>query len=60
MENFTLTGMDLIQIALLLFACYCCRVSGYQKGIVDTLEYFDKNGIIEIGKDPDEEAEEKR
>jgi hypothetical protein len=50
---------DIIQLGLMLLACYCCKVYGYQKGIVDTLEYFDKNQIIEIGTQEQVEENEK-
>lgn len=53
MTEATFSIMDLIQIALLLLACHCCKVYGYQKGIVDTLDYFNKEGILEV---PDEET----
>ena len=39
---------NLIEIALLLLACYCCKIYGYQKGISDTLEYLDKGDMIEV------------
>ena len=39
---------DLIQIGLMLLACYCCKAYGYQKGVLETLEYFETNGIIDI------------
>jgi hypothetical protein len=49
---------DIIQLGLMLLACYCCKAYGYQKGIVDTLEYFEKNGVIEIPiEEPIEENE---
>lgn len=50
---------DIIQLGLMLLACYCCKAYGYQKGIVDTLEYFDKGGIIEIPTEEPVEEKEK-
>lgn len=38
---------NLIEIGLLLLACYCCRLQGYHKGITDTLEYLDKNETVD-------------
>lgn len=48
MGEITFSLYDLIQLGLMLLACYCCKVYGYQKGVVDTLDFFEKNGIIEI------------
>ena len=39
---------DLIEIGLLLLACYCCKIYGYHKGITDTLEYLEKNNLVEV------------
>lgn len=50
---------DIIQLGLMLLACYCCMIHGYRKGIVETLEYFEKNGIIEIPTAEQMEEEEK-
>ena len=50
---------DIIQLGLMLLACYCCRAYGYQKGIVDTLEYFEKSGVIEIPTEEPVEENEK-
>lgn len=49
----TFTLYDIIQICLMLAACYACRMSGYMKGISDTVGFFEDKGIIEI----DENAE---
>jgi hypothetical protein len=48
MGEITFSLYDLIQLGLMLLACYCCKAYGYQKGVVDTLDFFEKNGIIEI------------
>lgn len=50
---------DIIQLGLMLLACYCCRAYGYQKGVVDTLEYFEKGGVIEIPTEEPVEENEK-
>ena len=51
MENLTFTFYDIVQIVLLLAACWACRVSGYQKGIADTIGFFEDKGIIELTDD---------
>jgi hypothetical protein len=48
MGEITFSLYDLIQLGLMLLACYCCKAYGYQRGVVDTLDFFEKNGIIEI------------
>jgi hypothetical protein len=43
--------MDLygvIQIGLMLGACYSCYRWGHYKGISDTVEFFESEGIIEV------------
>ena len=47
MNSVTFTMMDLLQIFLLLAACYACYVKGIQKGVGDTLEFFAENGLLE-------------
>jgi len=51
MEQYTFTLYDIIQIILLLAACYSCKIAGYQKGIADTVGFFEDKGIIEITDD---------
>jgi hypothetical protein len=51
MEQYTFTLYDVIQIVLMLLACYACKVYGYQKGISDTVGFFEDKGIIEITDD---------
>lgn len=51
MENFTFTFYDIVQIVLLLAACWACKASGYQKGISDTIGFFEDKGIIEFTDD---------
>jgi hypothetical protein len=48
MESITFTLMDMIQIALQLLACYICWKWGHQRGIVDTINYFESQGVIEV------------
>jgi len=47
MESITFTLMDLGQIALMVAACYACYLRGVNKGIGDTLEFFEDQGLIE-------------
>ena len=49
---------DLIQLGLMLLACYCCKAYGYQKGMVETLEFFEEQGVIEIPTKQTMEKEE--
>ena len=51
MENLTFTFYDVVQIVLLLVACWACKASGYQKGIADTIGFFEDKGIIELTDD---------
>jgi hypothetical protein len=51
MEQLTFTFYDIVQIVLLLSACFACRAAGYQKGIADTVDFFHDKGIIEITDD---------
>lgn len=47
MNLITLSFMDLAQIALMIAACYGCYQKGISKGVGDTLEFFEDQGIIE-------------
>lgn len=51
MEEYTFTLYDIIQIVLMLLACYACRIQGYYKGVGDTIDFFHDKGIIEIDDD---------
>ena len=51
MEQVTFTLYDIIQIVLMLLACFSCKAYGYQKGISDTVGFFEDKGIIEITDD---------
>ena len=51
MEQLTFTFYDIVQIVLMLTACYACKAYGYQKGISDTVGFFEDKGIIEITDD---------
>jgi hypothetical protein len=48
MEEQIFTLYDVIQIFLLLAACWACRCAGYYKGIADTVDFFHDKGIIEV------------
>lgn len=48
MEQLNFTFYDVIQIVLLLAACWACRLSGYHKGISDTIGFLEDKGIVEI------------
>ena len=51
MEQYTFTLYDVIQIGLMLLACFACKAYGYQKGISDTVGFFEDKVIIEITDD---------
>ena len=52
MEQVTFTLYDIIQIVLMLLACFACKAYGYAKGISDTVGFFEDRGIIvEISDD---------
>ena len=51
MEQVTFTLYDIIQIVLMLLACFACKAYGYAKGISDTVGFFEDKGIIEITDD---------
>ena len=44
----TLTLWDIGQIALMLTACYACYNRGFNKGIGDTMEFLEEQGVIEL------------
>jgi len=46
--DITFTLYDIIQIALMLGACWACRVSGYYKGVTETIDFFTEKGIVDI------------
>lgn len=48
--DIALNLLDLIHIALMLLACYACFRWGHYKGINDTVEFFESEGIIEVEK----------
>jgi hypothetical protein len=47
MENITFSLYEIIQIVLMLVTCYACYKNGHEKGVNDTLDYFESEGIIE-------------
>lgn len=51
MEHTGFTTYDIIQILLLLAACWACKIYGYTKGISDTIAFFEDKGIIELTDD---------
>jgi len=48
MEKIVFSAMDLIQIGLLLLACYGCYKAGIQRGVTDTLNFLESEGHIEF------------
>lgn len=46
--EFTISLLDFVHIGLMLAACYACFRWGHYKGITDTVEFFEKEGIIEV------------
>ena len=48
MEQLNFTFYDVVQIVLLLAACWACRLSGYHTGISDTIGFLEDKGIVEI------------
>jgi hypothetical protein len=48
MEQLNFTFYDVVQIVLLLAACWACKISGYQKGISDTIGFLEDKGIVEV------------
>lgn len=51
MEHTGFTTYDIIQILLLLAACWACKIYGYTQGISDTIAFFEDKGIIELTDD---------
>jgi hypothetical protein len=47
MENITFTLYDLIQIGLMLAACFACYKWGHNNGVDDAIDFFEAEGIIE-------------
>lgn len=47
MESITFSLYDLIQLSLMLAACFACYKWGHQKGMEDTLDFFESEGVIE-------------
>jgi hypothetical protein len=46
--DITFTLLDLVQIGLMLGACYACFRWGHHKGVVDTVDFFESEGIIKV------------
>jgi len=47
MNSIIFTVYDLIQIGLLLLTCFACWRAGIKRGIEQTIDYFESEGIIE-------------
>ena len=47
MENITFTLYDLIQLGLMLAACFACYKWGHNSGVDDAIDFFEAEGIIE-------------
>lgn len=45
--QFTITLLDIGQLIIMLAACYACYLKGLNKGVGDTLEFFEEQGLIE-------------
>jgi hypothetical protein len=48
MNDVLFTGMDLIQIILMLVACYACYVKGKVEGIEDTVTELIDRGLLDL------------
>jgi len=48
MEHVTFTFYDVVQIVLMLAACWACKLNGYHKGISDTIGFLEDKGIVEV------------
>ena len=60
MYDHFLSLADLIQLALMLAACYACYRRGINVGTVATLEKLESLGVIKLQRDDgSEESEEK-
>jgi len=46
MENVSVPLYDIIQIVLMLAACYCCKVYGFYQGVHETVESLIEQGVI--------------
>ena len=55
MNDVVLTGGDLIQIALMLVACYACYWKGRYDGIDETLTELVDKGLIDLEEIEEEE-----
>lgn len=46
MGSIVFTLYDIIQLVLMLGACYACYKWGHHKGMNDTIDFFEAEGII--------------
>jgi hypothetical protein len=47
MGNITFTLYDLMQMGLMLAACFACYKWGHSKGVDDAIDFFESEGLIE-------------
>ena len=47
MENIPFPLYDLIQLGLMLAACFACYKWGHNKGVDDAIDFFESEGLIE-------------
>ena len=55
MNDVVLTGGDLIQIALMLVACYACYWKGKDEGIEETVAELIDSGLLDVEELEEEE-----
>jgi len=55
MNDVVLTGGDLIQICLMLAACYACYWKGRTEGIEDTVTELIDRGLLDLKELEEEE-----
>lgn len=48
MNEVLITGMDLIQIALMVAACYACYIKGKVEGIEVTVTELIDRGLLDV------------
>jgi len=55
MNDILLTGGDLLQIALMLVACYACYLKGKYEGIEETVTELIDRGLLDVEELENEE-----
>lgn len=48
MNDVLITGADLLQIALMLAACYACYVKGKVEGVEDAVTELIDRGLLDV------------